>query len=644
MARVTRILSLVLILASVLTVALPVFAYLYRAPVTIAGSSTTSYDMLPVIWSQDNTWLASNGFMSSTAMDTRVQTLGGLNKPWMVADDKVLTAVPVATDSLTNLYFTTGESTASAMNIITGYGGYFTVADDAALEIGNNGAIRYDGYIDTGTSGTIWEKGEAINLTSNGAGDVEAGLKRGTTLSNTATTYEQRMYTSSCTRVAQKLTLPADAVTSVEYLMRKSGSPTGQAYCRMRKCSDDSVIGTFGAIDVATLTTSYVWYTFDTPVVNPVAQEVYITMEYSGGDSLNYPSTAYTTNTISGTGCRYIGTEWSTLNGDFTVKITYYCAVLAVTASVSSGTHEIEVELDGTDLNLYVDNELKDSSDLSGETVTDNSDSWVFYGGGVDSSGYINYIEIDVAGTTKARYQPTSVVHGTTYSTGTVTVTNGSAAVTGTDTIWTDSMEGSVFVSTDGKHYVVTSVTDNTHLELSANYAGATLSTQTYHLYPCLPNETTADTHVGAITWGANPAGVTVTVGGMTSSGQADVGGVSDTSTSDILPVVGGTDWRPDPGVSPALQTNPLRPIVVAVSDNTTLSEYQVWVLLGIVFVIFVTVLVGANVRGHHLITGIAASGAIILLVVWDIFPLLSLIVVVFAIWGGLVSERSPSL
>jgi hypothetical protein len=158
-----------------------------------------------------------------------------------------------------------------------------------------------------------------------------------------------------------------------------------------------------------------------------------------------------------------------------------------------------------------------------------------------------------------------------------------------------------------------------------------------------LPDRQGGD-HPGAITWGDNPASVRATVGSMSSSGQPSIGAASDTSTSDLLPVVGGTDWRPDAGVSATLQSNPLRPIVVAISDNTTLSEYQVWVWLGIILVIFVTVLVGANVRGHHLITGIAMAATIILLVVLTIFPMLTIIIAVVVILGGLVSERSPAL
>jgi hypothetical protein len=160
-----------------------------------------------------------------------------------------------------------------------------------------------------------------------------------------------------------------------------------------------------------------------------------------------------------------------------------------------------------------------------------------------------------------------------------------------------------------------------------------------------MPDRATGDgVQNAAITWGSNPAGVGATVSSMSSSGQPSIGSTTGTSTKDILPPVGGTDWRPVPGVSAQLLANPMRPIVTAISDNTTLSEYQVWVWLGILFVVLVFALVAPAVRGHHLITGIAVSAAIILLVVWTVFPWWTLSVDVLAIWRGLVSERSPTL
>lgn len=149
-------------LAAVLALALPVLAYTYRATYTVTESSGTSYAMLPVVGMANNSWMASNGFISATALDTRVQTVGGSNKPHMVADDKVLTAIPVTGSSQTNLYYVAGESALPAMDIILGRDGYMTTADAAALEPAANATFSYKGaYIGTG-SGNLGSKANAL--------------------------------------------------------------------------------------------------------------------------------------------------------------------------------------------------------------------------------------------------------------------------------------------------------------------------------------------------------------------------------------------------------------------------------------------------------------------------------------------------
>lgn len=67
------------------------------------------------------------------------------------------------------------------------------------------------------------------------------------------------------------------------------------------------------------------------------------------------------------------------------------------------------------------------------------------------------------------------------YNTGTAAFTNGSANVTGTGTAWsTHVFPGMTFVAPGAVEYTVASVTDDTHLVLTANYAGSTASGQAY--------------------------------------------------------------------------------------------------------------------------------------------------------------------
>lgn len=67
------------------------------------------------------------------------------------------------------------------------------------------------------------------------------------------------------------------------------------------------------------------------------------------------------------------------------------------------------------------------------------------------------------------------------YRQGTVAVTNGSTAVTGTTTAWSTNVKAGDGFSLDGATwYEVASVTDNTHLVLASNFGGSTTSGASY--------------------------------------------------------------------------------------------------------------------------------------------------------------------
>lgn len=557
MSRIRRLsfILVLLVVASILFVS-PVWAYLYRAPVSISENASVSYTMLPVLWNQNNTWLASNGFMASTANDTRVQTLAGSNKPWLVADNKTLTAVPVPASSQTNLYFVTGESAASAMDIIVGYGGYITRADAPSWELGNNFSIETDGYFNTSTADNIVSKASAFRIYIPSAGRVAALIDGVTNWTWAATDdggaqwwNKANAYDNNTVTKADNIAVPASSWG--DFLVFNLAAPV--FVDQVRFYAQWRGAGYLGDFDI-----------YDGTSWIDVFQAVFVDAAWNTA-AVTYPT--YATKYRF----RFYNAD-AGIAQNFDLFEAQVNAGRGLSVAVATGEHNINVTATGGTTNLLgisIDGAAATTVALAGASVANNGNSWVLMS---NQTPYWNYYRHSVGGTLVGWYQPNAVV-----------------------------------------------------------------------LTTVLPDRAgTAEN--GVITWGANPAGVGATLGSMTSSGQPGVGGTIDTGTNDILPVAGGTDWRPIPGVSATLQANPLRPIVTAISDNTTLSEYQVWVWFGIIFVVFVTVLVGSRVRGHHLITGIAASAAIILLVVWTVFPLLSLLVVVLAIWGGLISERSPSL
>ena len=148
------------------------------------------------------------------------------------------------------------------------------------------------------------------------------------------------------------------------------------------------------------------------------------------------------------------------------------------------------------------------------------------------------------------------------------------------------------------------------------------------------------------ITWGVNPTGISVTLGSMVAASQPIIGGTEDVPARDILPPITVSDWFGDGTVSGSTLTNPIRPLITAMSDNTTLTEIQVWRLMGIIAVLFATVATAFTIRQHQGITAIVAGTMLGGLVAFDsnIFPMWTLVIATGLFIAGVVAERSPSL
>ena len=124
-----RVVSLIVLVLMLLVIAPSVLAYTYYATFSMSNNSTTSYTSLPVQRDVNNLLLVTQGFMSSSGLDSRVETAGGIAVPHMVADNRTFAVADSSARSNNNLYYTTGSTPLSSFYIIPGYGGYFSVAD-----------------------------------------------------------------------------------------------------------------------------------------------------------------------------------------------------------------------------------------------------------------------------------------------------------------------------------------------------------------------------------------------------------------------------------------------------------------------------------------------------------------------------------
>jgi len=115
------------------------------------------------------------------------------------------------------------------------------------------------------------------------------------------------LWGAGTTRGGQRITVPNKRICKVAFYMCRTGSPTGTAYARIRRVSDDSIIETSGdTLDVATLPTcntfALVEFTFDS-VIN---EEVRIQVEFTGGSAGNRINLSLTQPAIIGVYTHYI--------------------------------------------------------------------------------------------------------------------------------------------------------------------------------------------------------------------------------------------------------------------------------------------------------------------------------------------------
>lgn len=128
-------------------IALPVLAA-YTVNFSLTESAGVSYPMLAIGVSVNNTSLANKHYISASGLDVQVLN-SGTAVPRMVTDNATYFAVPVPGNTTMYLQETGGNTPSTSFNIIPGFGGYITTADNASLELGSAFEISISGYFDT---------------------------------------------------------------------------------------------------------------------------------------------------------------------------------------------------------------------------------------------------------------------------------------------------------------------------------------------------------------------------------------------------------------------------------------------------------------------------------------------------------------
>jgi hypothetical protein len=326
----------------------------YSSDLAVSNNTTTAYPQLGVTSSANVTLLVANGFITSTGLDTRVQNSGS-DLPWMMASDRVTFAVPVPANSTNTYQFVTGQTAATSMQIVPGYGGYVTTNDTAALELSNNGTVSFSGYVDTTVvNSVIAQKVGAFQIaTGNVTGNVTASIFDA--ISQPVKTSNLSLYTGASTRAGQRIdSFTAKTIVSANFTLAKAGSPTGTGNVTVRSVSGDTLLGVLGTLDVSTLTGSYVNHQFNTtPVIVPATQDIRIQFEYNGGDIANQVMPGLNAaNTVTGMTTYYGGAYTDNAAWDTTFAVTWATSISI--SGVPSGEYDIVLYLDSTNMWMVI--------------------------------------------------------------------------------------------------------------------------------------------------------------------------------------------------------------------------------------------------------------------------------------------------
>ncbi len=384
-----------------MVVASPVLAVTFSTSILITEGSGNSYGMLPVIITNNVTYAVTNGYYSANATDVQISK-SGINLPRLLASDKILVALPVTANSSNPLELTTGN-TAQDFAIITGYGGYGTVGDNATLEPTNNFNFKYSNiYIDTTRVGAnITSKDTAFRTYISVSGNITTDIMGAS--SNTTPT--------GTNDPAVAWTDDANAI--------------------------DNTVGTSASVTAGIPATSWsdyfeVTFTADSIVggiyyANCAAVDQQIDVDYWDGawhdiyqgvftDSTWESKTFTPPTTTSVTKLRlriYNGDGGDKSAG---IQEFHYLKNVAAASVVSTGVTSgvktsLQVIANGTNLWHLINGAVSGNVTIGGASVPNNGSSWVFFR---ESSGevvpYCGNVTMTTGGTLRALYQPQTYV------------------------------------------------------------------------------------------------------------------------------------------------------------------------------------------------------------------------------------------
>ena len=421
-----RILSIIgLVIIALFVIAMPIMAITYSATISVWNGSVTDYTNLPIIVPANNTGLVSSGLLASNGLNANVITSGTTVASMLTETNILYCQSALAHGGSLNSYYNLGVTPAASMPIITGYGGYFSTSDYAALEPSSSFKAELNGYINFTYGGLplyncLFYKPNALELYVSAANTITARIIGVSTINQQQTSISGVEY-SGVNWFAQTFTPSVTAaLTSVSVSLFKSnfpsstitlgiyattgGNPTGVSLASATMNASAVVGGfnsfVFGAPPTLTSGTLYAIVLSDPSDVSPD--------EVGWDDKTGTNPYADGTSRVSSNS----GVTWALLdvNTDFTFKTYYIPSAIISAAAQSTGLHDYILSLAGGTLTLKDGVNTLGTASFVG-AVVDNANIWAWPGS--STCPYINYIKHTVGVTEVLWYQPNVIISGT---------------------------------------------------------------------------------------------------------------------------------------------------------------------------------------------------------------------------------------
>lgn len=398
---------------------------LYTATITVTESSGNSYTRVGLGATVNNSQLATNGYMLASGLDVQVLD-SGTAVPSMIVSDRTMFATSITASTSKSLSYTMGNSPASVMQIISGYGGYFTTADNAALEPSNVFSLNVKGTFDVSgnvASTPIESKNGVTSAAATDALRIQAA-EAGTIVAEhygTVTTDQSNTPAAGgsyqlwgANWLAQTFTTGAayrisSAEVSVSGITGNPGPLTLSIYNAAGNLPTGSPLSTvtmqqstigggynlFYLPPIALANATQYAFVLKAPSSTVVGDRYNIGLEGASG----YAGGRECTSADSG------GT-WAGVANDLLFRIKY--ATDLVATGVTAANHLITVtQAAGPTFQLYVDSVLKDSQ-AYGTAVPNNANAWTWQG-----QHYYDYVKLNVGVPEVLRYEPNTIIIGT---------------------------------------------------------------------------------------------------------------------------------------------------------------------------------------------------------------------------------------